>query len=92
MFSLKQHYKLSKFCFTAAKPYYISVRSGLKSVMSECKRNEKSDVNLVVTLASTGLKDPGFDPEICQLTLTKPNGQNLFSKYVLPKGSFQQGI
>lgn len=52
---------------------------------------DKSDVPIVHTIATTGLIQPDFDPEICQLALTKVDGKKLFGKYVLPERSFQEG-
>lgn len=61
--------------------------------MTEKKLKEdlESDVKIFLAVASTGLMQPDFDPEICQITLTKQDGTKLFSKYVLPQRSFQKG-
>lgn len=60
--------------------------------MGDSQTSKKSDVVVILTLASTGLMKPGFDPEIVQLTLMKLDGKKLFSKCVLPQGVFQEGM
>ena len=60
--------------------------------MAESSIPEDVDNVAIIALASTGLFKGNFDPEVCQITLMKPNGTKLFSKYVLPERSFQKGM
>ena len=53
---------------------------------------EKKDDDVIVflTIATTGLSQNGFVPEICQITLMNQAGRKLFSKCVLPERDFQR--
>ena len=48
------------------------------------------DSVVFITLATTGLEENGFVPEICQLTLAnEADRKPFFNKYILPKRAFQ---
>ena len=56
----------------------------------EVMEKEEGDVIVFLTIATTGLRENDFQPEICQITLVNEAGHKLLSKCVLPEGNFQR--
>jgi hypothetical protein len=52
-------------------------------------KKRDDDVVVFLTIATTGLNENGFVPEICQIIIQNQAGCKLFCEYVLPEREFQ---
>lgn len=69
------------------KSYILNSIVTISDLRMDTKARE--DAVVFLAIATTGLRDPGFDPEICHITLINQAGRKLFSKHVLPQRDFQ---